>query len=80
MEDTLSKILNQIIEKQFSQEKTMLILVKEKLKEYGIELTKRQEKQLILQLKDHGLEGFTFQPNRHQKALLKKLDSDNLVL
>lgn len=80
MKDTLSKILNQIIEKQFSQEKIMLILVKEKMKEYSIELTKRQEKQLILQLKDHGLEGFTFQPNRHQKALLKKLDSDNLVL
>src|SRR5687767_15663627 len=83
MEDAVGEILNQIIEKQFSQEKMMLILIKEKIKGYGIELTKSQERDLILHLQKHGLEGletFTFEPNRHQKALLKKMGSDNLVL
>jgi hypothetical protein len=80
MEDTLGKILNRIIEKQFSQEQMMLLLVKEKLKEYGIELTKHQEKKLILQLQEDGLEEFTFEPTRYQKALLKKLSGENLVL
>ena len=83
MEDAVGEILNQIIEKQFSQEKMMLILLKEKIKGYGIELTKSQERDLILHLQKHGLEGletFTFEPNRHQKALLKKMGRDNLVL
>ena len=38
MEDALGEILNRVIEEQFSQEKLMLLLVKEKLKEYDIEL------------------------------------------
>jgi hypothetical protein len=50
------------------------------LKEHGIELTKHQEKKMILQLQEHGLEEFTFEPNRQQKTLLKKLGSDSLVL
>lgn len=33
-----------------------------------------------MQLQKHGLEGFTFEPNRHQKTLLKKTGSDNLFL
>jgi hypothetical protein len=80
MKDALGEILNRVIEKQFSQEKMMLLLVKEKMKEHGIELTRHQEKKLILQLQEHRLEEFTFEPNRLQKALLKKLGSDNLVL
>jgi hypothetical protein len=80
MKDALGEILNRVIEKQFSQEKMMLLLVKEKMKEHGIELTRHQEKKLILQLQEHHLEEFTFEPNRLQKALLKKLGSDNLVL
>jgi hypothetical protein len=80
MEDALGEILNRVIEKEFSKEKMMLLLVKEKMKKYSIELTKIQEKALILHLQKHGLEGFTFEPNRHQKAILKKLGSDNVVL
>ena len=80
MDDALGEILNRVIVEQFSQEKMMLILIKEKLKEYGIELTKRQEKDLILHLQKHGLDGLTFEPNRHQKVLLKKLGGDDLVL
>jgi hypothetical protein len=80
MKDALGEILNRVIEKQFSQEKMMLLLVKEKMKEHGIELNRHQEKKLILQLQEHRLEEFTFEPNRLQKALLKKLGSDNLVL
>ena len=80
MQDALGEILNRVIEDQFSQEKMMLILIKEKLKKYGIELTKRQERDLILHLQKHGLEGLTFEPNRHQKTLLKKFGDDNLVL
>ncbi len=80
MEDALGETLSRASEEMFSQEKMMLLLVKEKMKEYGIELTKQQEKKLILQLQEHGLEEFSFEPNRHQKALLKKLGSDNLVL
>jgi hypothetical protein len=80
MEDALGEILSRASEEMFSQEKMMLLLVKEKMKEYGVELTKQQEKKLILQLQEHGLEGFSFGPNRHQKALLKKLGGDNLVL
>ena len=83
MEDSTSEILNHIIEKQFSQEKMMLILVKEKVKKYGIKLTKTQERDLISHLQKHGLEGlagFTFEPNRNQKAVLKKLGSEDLVI
>ena len=35
---------------------------------------------MILHLQEHGIEEFTFEPNRHQKPLLRKLGSDNLVL
>jgi hypothetical protein len=80
MKDALGKIFNRVIEEQFSQEEMTLILIQEKLKGYGIELTKSQEKNLILHLQKHGLEGFTFKPNRRQKALLEKLGSDNSVL
>jgi hypothetical protein len=80
MEDTLGEIINQVMEEQFSQEKMMLMLIKEKLREYGIELTKLQEKDMMLQLQKHGLRGLTFEPNRHQKTLLKKLGGDNIVL
>jgi len=72
MEDTLGEILSRASEEMFSQEKMMLLLVKEKMKEYGVELTKQQEKKLILQLQEHGLKEFSFEPNRHQNALLKK--------
>ena len=83
MEDALGEILSHASEELFSQEKMMLILVKEKMKGYGIELTKIQERALILHLQKHGLEGlerFTFEPNSHQKAILKKLGSDDLVI
>jgi hypothetical protein len=80
MEDALGEILDRVMEEQFSQEKMTLILMKEKLKEYGIELTKRQEKDMILHLQKYGLEGLTLEPNRRQKALLKKLGGNDLVL
>jgi len=80
MEDALGEILSRASEEMFSQEKMMLLLVKEKMKKYGIELTKQQEKKLILQLQEHGLEEFSFEANRHQKALLKKLGNKNLLL
>ncbi len=80
MEDALSEILNKAMAKEFSKEKMMLLLIQSKMKEYGIVLTKHQEKKLLLQLQEHGLEKFTFEPNRNQKALLKKLGEQNLVL
>lgn len=71
MEDTLSELLNKIIDENFSREKMMLLLIKDKLsKEYGIELTKHQEKNLMSHIKESSLEDFTFKPNREQKALL----------
>jgi len=81
MEDTLGEIFNRVLNEHFSQEKLMLILMKDKLlNEYGIELTKHQERDLISHLQKSGLEGFALKPNRKQKVLLKNLGGDNLVL
>jgi hypothetical protein len=83
MEDSIGDILDQMIEQEFSQEKLMLMLVKEKTEKYGIKLTKAQEKDLIVHLQKNGLEGiagFTFEPNRNQKAILKKSGSEDLTI
>ena len=48
MEDTLGELLNKILDEHFSTEQMILLLIKDKLlKEYNIELTKPQEKNLI---------------------------------
>lgn len=81
MEDTLGELFNKVLDENFSQEKLMLLLMKNKLsKEYGIELTKHQERKLLSHIKKSDLEGFTFKPNPAQKKLLKKFGGDNIVL
>lgn len=83
MEDSIGEILNQVIEQEFSPEKLMVMLVKEKTEICGIKLTKTQEKALITHLQKHGLEGiagFNFEPNRNQKAILKKSGREDLVI
>ena len=81
MEDTLGELFNKVFDENFSQEKLMLLLMKDKLsKEYGIELTKNQERKLLSHIKKSDIEGFTFKPNPAQKKLLKKFGGDNIVL
>lgn len=81
MEDTLGELFNKVLDENFSQEKMMLLLMKDKLsQEYGIELTQRQERKLFSHIQKSDLEGFTFKPNRAQKKLLEKFGGDNIGL
>jgi hypothetical protein len=80
MEDALVKVLEKIIAENFSEEKLTLLLVKKKIKELGIELTRNQEKKLISIFRKHGLSDFSLKPTRQQKAQLKTLGKEDLLL
>lgn len=80
MEDDLVKVLEKIIAENFSEEKLMLLLVKKKIKESGIELTRNQEKRLISIFRRQGLNEFSLKPTRQQKVQLKTLGKENLIL
>jgi len=80
MEDALVKVLEKIIAENFSEEKMALLLLKGKIKEQGIELTKHQENQLISNFRKHGLNDFTLKLTRQQKAQFGRLGKDDLIL
>lgn len=80
MDDTLATVFEKLIEEQFSEEKLTLLLVKEKLREHGIKLTKRQESQCASHFHKHGLSDFKLRLNRQQEALLKSSGNDSLPL
>ncbi len=80
MEELLEKVISDISEKHLTQEKLLFFLFEQKVKNYGIKLTKNQKKQLALYIKENGFEGVSIETNRQQKAQLKKLGYGDLTL
>ncbi len=85
LEDELGKLFAKLMEENFPQHVLLLLLVTEKVKGYGIKLTRTQRQILTLHFQTSGIEGLDslkVELNNRQKAQLKKLGhkDSNVVL
>ncbi len=82
-DDTLNKLsslFGEAVSKYFTKDKLLFLLMDEKIKSFGIRLTRTQRKKLILQLQVSDSKSIHIELNRQQKTQLKKLGLDDLKL
>ena len=78
--DKFSDLFSEAISTFFTIDRLLLLLVKDKVKSLGLSLTRTQKKKLATLLQESNFESITIQPNRQQKAQLKKLGLEDISL